>query len=962
MSLSALVEGNTTGTYAWSLNGASLPVTTFAYTVPATTLAAPGRYVVAVRKVSDLPTVDCESAPASLTITVSPTPLIAVTPTSLSFVNSTQLPGSNPQVYTVSASNLTGNQLLITAPAPYLISVRSGSFGPTQALPVTDGAVAPTSVTVALVSSQSGTFTGAITHVAGSASATVGLSGTTLSPSLSVRPASLSGFATTAGTPSAVQTYTITALSQTGGLVTAPAGVEIRTGTDAFSSSVTIPASLSALTIPVDVRLSGAAVGPVTGVIAHQLNTSSNQSVANVTISGTVSATAPAAVLRVLHRDVDNYADNNAVQPLLQLVNEGSAPLPLSAITLRYYLTVEGTAPLSNLSIFFAQVGERNVRLRYVPLNPARSGASGYVEYSFSPDAGSLAAGANSGNIQSYFAKADYSAQNELDDYSYAMVRDQLVANPRITAYYNGTLVWGTEPSGEAGCPTIGLSASNNGTLSCGQPSLILTASGGQSYVFSSGTTPVSANQVSVSSAGLYSVTATSANGCVDVASVRVTASTTLPTPDFATRGNGAVADGLTSVTVVQNSAPVRFSAPNCSGTLSWSGNGLSGTGVLDVSTASPGVFVYQATCRVGSCVSSPASVTLTVVGAPTNQPPVAVANPNQVVTVGVPFSYTVNAFTDEEPARLVYNASLEPANGLRFDPATRVISGTPSASGVVGVTITARDAGNLSATTSFSITVSSPSVGTAVLRVLHRDVDNYADNNAVQPLLQLVNEGSAPLPLSAITLRYYLTVEGTAPLSNLSIFFAQVGERNVRLRYVAIDPARSGASGYVEYSFSPDAGSLAAGANSGNIQSYFAKADYSAQNELDDYSYAMVRDQLVANPRITAYYNGTLVWGTEPASGGRQAAELTSQLAVKVLGNPIHNDAVSFEVTGAEGQPLHLQLLTPQGRIVSRQQVPSAAAVEYHQLSANGEAAGVFLLQVSTPTQSKTVKVIKGE
>ncbi|QKZ12735.1 cellulose binding domain-containing protein [Spirosoma sp. KUDC1026] len=58
--------------------------------------------------------------------------------------------------------------------------------------------------------------------------------------------------------------------------------------------------------------------------------------------------------LTVLHRDVDNYADNNAIQPLLVLQNQGSSALPLSALTLRYYLTVEGAAALGNLSVNYA--------------------------------------------------------------------------------------------------------------------------------------------------------------------------------------------------------------------------------------------------------------------------------------------------------------------------------------------------------------------------------------------------------------------------------------------------------------------------------------------------------------------------------------------------------------------------------------------------------------------------------
>jgi hypothetical protein len=90
------------------------------------------------------------------------------------------------------------------------------------------------------------------------------------------------------------------------------------------------------------------------------------------------------------------------------------------------------------------------------------------------------------------------------------------------------------------------------------------------------------------------------------------------------------------------------------------------------------------------------------------NTAPVATANANQTATVGVAFSYTVNAFTDSEtPNSLTYTASINPANGLSFDANTRIISGTPSMSGVSSVTVTATDPGSLSASTSFTITVS---------------------------------------------------------------------------------------------------------------------------------------------------------------------------------------------------------------------------------------------------------------
>gem|GEM_PF-5479220 len=65
----------------------------------------------------------------------------------------------------------------------------------------------------------------------------------------------------------------------------------------------------------------------------------------------------------------------------------------------------------------------------------------------------------------------------------------------------------------------------------------------------------------------------------------------------------------------------------------------------------------------------------------PNNQPPVAVAIPNQAGTLDVAFNYTVPAFTDPENQELSYRAIGLPAS-LSMNAGTRVISGTPSAVG----------------------------------------------------------------------------------------------------------------------------------------------------------------------------------------------------------------------------------------------------------------------------------------
>jgi hypothetical protein len=137
--------------------------------------------------------------------------------------------------------------------------------------------------------------------------------------------------------------------------------------------------------------------------------------------------------------------------------------------------------------------------------------------------------------------------------------------------------------------------------------------------------------------------------------------------------------------------------------------NQSSGSNTATVSGIPAGVQTFTV---VASDATSPTSQTISgtvsVTVSQANTAPVATANANQTATVGVAFSYTVNAFTDAEtPNGLTYTASINPANGLSFNSGTRVISGTPSMSGVTSVTITATDPGSLSASTTFTITVS---------------------------------------------------------------------------------------------------------------------------------------------------------------------------------------------------------------------------------------------------------------
>jgi predicted MPP superfamily phosphohydrolase len=92
--------------------------------------------------------------------------------------------------------------------------------------------------------------------------------------------------------------------------------------------------------------------------------------------------------------------------------------------------------------------------------------------------------------------------------------------------------------------PSVSLTS---GTLVCGQPTVMLTASGGTSYSFSTGQTGAT-NTITVSAAGTYSVLVTDANGCTALATTTVISDTVAPTATLT--ASNSLNCGTTSATL----------------------------------------------------------------------------------------------------------------------------------------------------------------------------------------------------------------------------------------------------------------------------------------------------------------------------------------------------------------------------------------------------------------------------
>jgi gliding motility-associated-like protein len=88
-------------------------------------------------------------------------------------------------------------------------------------------------------------------------------------------------------------------------------------------------------------------------------------------------------------------------------------------------------------------------------------------------------------------------------------------------------------------------------------------------------------------------------------------------------------------------------------------------------------------------------------------------------------------------------------------------------------------------------------------------------------------------------------------------------------------------------------AGKLYPLSNTGNIQYRIAKTDWSAFNQANDYSFQAGASQ--ENPHVCVYYQGQLIYGTEPVASSVNTLSLKSKVSDSPDNQNIGNQEVSI-------------------------------------------------------------------
>lgn len=165
----------------------------------------------------------------------------------------------------------------------------------------------------------------------------------------------------------------------------------------------------------------------------------------------------PGDDLEVQSRTNDGGASGNRVLFGLRLLGTGGPALDLKKVTLRYWFTNDGGAGTPTAACYQAQPGCPQVKLTIVRVNPARVNADYYLQVGFTggpgppgpnaePEPEPQPAPGDTTTLEQLAILAPPGATYRQDnDFSF-LNKANFKDNPKVTAYVDGRLVWGTEP------------------------------------------------------------------------------------------------------------------------------------------------------------------------------------------------------------------------------------------------------------------------------------------------------------------------------------------------------------------------------------------------------------------------------------------------------------------------------------------------------------------------------------
>ncbi|MFF0203878.1 cellulose binding domain-containing protein [Streptomyces sp. NPDC005017] len=159
-------------------------------------------------------------------------------------------------------------------------------------------------------------------------------------------------------------------------------------------------------------------------------------------------ASAAADAVAVQYRTSASGATADQSEPWLKVRNTGSSSVQLSQVKVRYYFKADSPGATYRFACSWAVRGCSVITGTFGTLANPTATADRYLEIGFTSGAGTLAPGADTGDMQLRFYQSTWQPLKQSDDYSFGAAQTAYADWTKVTAQLAGATVWGTAPAG----------------------------------------------------------------------------------------------------------------------------------------------------------------------------------------------------------------------------------------------------------------------------------------------------------------------------------------------------------------------------------------------------------------------------------------------------------------------------------------------------------------------------------
>ncbi|EPD63788.1 cellulose binding domain-containing protein [Streptomyces sp. HGB0020] len=163
-------------------------------------------------------------------------------------------------------------------------------------------------------------------------------------------------------------------------------------------------------------------------------------------LSGT--ARAAGEPVTVQYRTSATGATADQAEPWIKVKNTGTSTVQLSGVKVRYYFKSDSGNASYRFACSWAVKGCGNITGTFGTLANPTATADRYLDIGFTSGAGTLAPGADTGDMQLRFYRSDWQPLKQSDDYSFGASQTSYANWPKVTAQLSGSTVWGAAPEG----------------------------------------------------------------------------------------------------------------------------------------------------------------------------------------------------------------------------------------------------------------------------------------------------------------------------------------------------------------------------------------------------------------------------------------------------------------------------------------------------------------------------------